>query len=200
MHDFMTTKEVAAYLRIKERRVYELVRQRAIPCTRVTGKWLFPKTLIDLWLADPDRQPAPADARRTAEQLIGAEVLDDALRDLRIRKKIDRNVKAYTDHKLGRVPITLAPMTAPIIAAVFAAVGVVLTVIQAGVVGPLARRIGEANLIRLGLSINVAGFLVTSVASTWPSLALGLLGLAVGQGLTVPACRRPSPGCHRAEE
>ena len=48
----MTTKEVAAYLRIKERRVYELVRQRAIPCTRVTGKWLFPKTLIDLWLAD----------------------------------------------------------------------------------------------------------------------------------------------------
>ena len=31
MSDFMTTKEVAAYLRIKERRNYELVRQRAIP-------------------------------------------------------------------------------------------------------------------------------------------------------------------------
>ena len=44
---FMTTKEVAAYLRIKERRVYELLRQRAIPCTKVTGKWLFPKQLID---------------------------------------------------------------------------------------------------------------------------------------------------------
>ncbi len=50
--DFMTTKEVAAYLRIKERRVYELVRRRAIPCTRVTGKWLFPKALIDLWLGE----------------------------------------------------------------------------------------------------------------------------------------------------
>jgi len=49
--DFLTTKEVAGYLRIKQRRVYELVRQRAIPCTRVTGKWLFPKALIDLWLA-----------------------------------------------------------------------------------------------------------------------------------------------------
>jgi excisionase family DNA binding protein len=49
--NLMTTREVADYLRIKERRVYELVRQRAIPCTRVTGKWLFPKTLIDLWLA-----------------------------------------------------------------------------------------------------------------------------------------------------
>ncbi len=50
--DFMTTKEVAAYLRIKERRVYELLKQKAIPCTKVTGKWLFPKTLIDLWLAE----------------------------------------------------------------------------------------------------------------------------------------------------
>lgn len=57
--DFMTTKEVADYLRIKERRVYELVRTRAIPCTRVTGKWLFPRALIDLWLAEHgDGEPA----------------------------------------------------------------------------------------------------------------------------------------------
>ncbi len=52
MHDFMTTREVADYLRIKQRRVYELVRRRAIPCTRVTGKWLFPRTLVDIWLAE----------------------------------------------------------------------------------------------------------------------------------------------------
>ncbi len=50
--DFMTTKEVADYLRIKERRVYELVRRQEIPCTRVTGKWLFPRALVDLWLAE----------------------------------------------------------------------------------------------------------------------------------------------------
>lgn len=49
--ELMTTREVADYLRLKERRIYELVRQRAIPCTRVTGKWLFPKPLIDLWLS-----------------------------------------------------------------------------------------------------------------------------------------------------
>lgn len=48
--ELMTTREVADYLRIKERRLYELVRRREIPCTRVTGKWLFPKPLIDLWL------------------------------------------------------------------------------------------------------------------------------------------------------
>ena len=48
----MTTHEVAEYLRIKERKVYDLVREKKIPCTRVTGKWLFPKHLIDAWLAD----------------------------------------------------------------------------------------------------------------------------------------------------
>jgi excisionase family DNA binding protein len=61
MQDFMTTKEVAAYLRIKERRVYELVRRRAIPCTRVTGKWLFPTALVDLWVKDHlEGEPPPA--------------------------------------------------------------------------------------------------------------------------------------------
>lgn len=65
MRDYMTTREVADYLRIKERRIYELVRQRAIPCTRVTGKWLFPRALVDLWLAEnlegapPAAAPAP---------------------------------------------------------------------------------------------------------------------------------------------
>jgi len=51
MRDLMTTHEVAEYLRIKERKVYDLVAAGEIPCTRVTGKWLFPRHLIDLWLA-----------------------------------------------------------------------------------------------------------------------------------------------------
>ena len=38
----MDTREVAAYLRLKERRIYDLVRQRAIPHVRATGKLLFP--------------------------------------------------------------------------------------------------------------------------------------------------------------
>lgn len=47
----MNTHEVAEYLRIKERKVYDLIRQKQIPCTRASGKWLFPKHLIDKWLA-----------------------------------------------------------------------------------------------------------------------------------------------------
>ena len=48
----MNTHEVAQYLRIKERKVYDLVRQKQIPCTRASGKWLFPKHLIDRWLSE----------------------------------------------------------------------------------------------------------------------------------------------------
>jgi excisionase family DNA binding protein len=49
--ELMELKEVAEYLRVGERTVYELVKQKKIPCSRVTGKWLFPKRLIDLWIA-----------------------------------------------------------------------------------------------------------------------------------------------------
>jgi excisionase family DNA binding protein len=50
MHENMTTAEVGDYLRLKERSVYELVARRAIPCSRATGKLLFPRRLIDRWV------------------------------------------------------------------------------------------------------------------------------------------------------
>ncbi len=46
----MSTKEVAHYLGIHEKQVYALIKERKIPCTRVTGKWIFPKDLIDEWI------------------------------------------------------------------------------------------------------------------------------------------------------
>lgn len=52
MTELLTTREVATYLRLKQRKVYELVRNGEIPCTRVTGKWLFPRPLIDRWLME----------------------------------------------------------------------------------------------------------------------------------------------------
>ena len=46
----LTTAEAADYLRIKERKLYELVAEGGIPCTKVTGKWLFPRGDLDRWL------------------------------------------------------------------------------------------------------------------------------------------------------
>src|SRR5262249_8961895 len=43
MQDLLTTDEAATYLRLSERKLYELVANGAVPCTKVTGKWLFQK-------------------------------------------------------------------------------------------------------------------------------------------------------------
>ena len=48
--DLLTTAEAADYLRIKERKLYELVSEGQIPCTKVTGKWAFPRAELDRWL------------------------------------------------------------------------------------------------------------------------------------------------------
>jgi excisionase family DNA binding protein len=60
----MTTGEVATYLRLRERTIYEMVARQTIPFTRATGKILFPRRLIDAWLEAqtelPDAGIAPA--------------------------------------------------------------------------------------------------------------------------------------------
>jgi putative molybdopterin biosynthesis protein len=53
----LTTAEAAEYLRLKERKLYELVAEGAIPCTKVTGKWLFPKEELDNWLSSSLTRP-----------------------------------------------------------------------------------------------------------------------------------------------
>jgi excisionase family DNA binding protein len=37
-------------LQINEKQVYRLIRHGGIPCTRVTGKWLFPQSLVEEWV------------------------------------------------------------------------------------------------------------------------------------------------------
>jgi len=58
MLELMTTEEAATYLRLSERKLYELVANAAVPCTKVTGKWLFPKSALDRWLAAGYAGPA----------------------------------------------------------------------------------------------------------------------------------------------
>jgi len=48
--EMMNTKEVANYLGIHEKQVYALIKTKRIPSTRVTGKWVFPKKLIEEWI------------------------------------------------------------------------------------------------------------------------------------------------------
>jgi putative molybdopterin biosynthesis protein len=49
---FMTVKQLAAYLQVNEKKVYGLVQEGKIPATKLTGKWLFPRDLVDQWLLE----------------------------------------------------------------------------------------------------------------------------------------------------
>jgi len=50
--EYLTAKEAAAYLHLNEKKLYELAATGAVPATKATGKWLFPKRLLDEWLLE----------------------------------------------------------------------------------------------------------------------------------------------------
>jgi putative molybdopterin biosynthesis protein len=85
MRQLMSTKEIAEYLRLKERKIYDLVSRNEIPHSRVSGKLLFPRAQIDDWVG---RNMGGAPARsiaRSAPVIAGSHdpLLDWAVRESR---------------------------------------------------------------------------------------------------------------------
>ncbi len=56
MPEYLTTREVAELLRIKERKVYDLASSGALACSRATGKLLFPEEAVRALLAENSSQ------------------------------------------------------------------------------------------------------------------------------------------------
>ena len=80
--ELLTTEEAAAYLRLSERKLYELVARSEVPCTKITGKWLFPKAALSRWLAASLIMPGAA--RTPAPPIVGGShdpLLEWALRE-----------------------------------------------------------------------------------------------------------------------
>jgi putative molybdopterin biosynthesis protein len=80
--ELLTIAEAAEYLRLKERKLYEMVAEGAIPCTKV-GRWLFPKADLDQWLASTLQHP-PGMPRVEPPPIVGAShdpLLEWALRE-----------------------------------------------------------------------------------------------------------------------
>ncbi len=78
----MSAKEVAAYLGIHEKQVYHLVKDGRLPGTRITGKWVFPKRLVDEHLEEDARRglsSARAKGDRHPGALLAAGSNDPAL-------------------------------------------------------------------------------------------------------------------------
>ena len=70
MPELLTTDEAAEYLRLSERKLYELVAERAVPCSKVTGRWLFPRAALDRWVSAGLIAPAGL-AQDSAPPIVG---------------------------------------------------------------------------------------------------------------------------------
>lgn len=64
MEKLLSTKEVADFLGVNEKMIYTLINEKGLPATRITGKWLFPKNLVEQWVVSRTlnlpRQPESA--------------------------------------------------------------------------------------------------------------------------------------------
>ena len=77
---------------------------------------------------------------------------------------------------------------------VFAYFGVLMVIVQGGLVGRLVRRFGEARLVRTAPLVTAIGFLILSLIASrssmtiaWGALLAGGLVTALGNGLTTPS-------------
>lgn len=81
---YLSVAEVAAYLGVHEKQVYRLQKRGVLPGTRLTGKWLFPKSLVDEALvrsATPTRAPTANGAPHIDERALVWCGEDDSLVD-----------------------------------------------------------------------------------------------------------------------
>ncbi len=69
----------------------------------------------------------------------------------------------------------------------FTFVGLVVAVVQGGLIGMLVKKFGEARLVIVGLSVLTIGFLILPRAQHLPELLLGIAIIAVGNGVANPS-------------
>lgn len=94
MPEFLTVAELAELLRLKERKIYDLAASGDVPCSRATGKLLFPEREIRAWIAEHTTGTRQADPRPPI--LLGSHdpLLDWAVRESRC------NLATYFDGSL----------------------------------------------------------------------------------------------------
>lgn len=79
MAEYLTTREVAQYLRLNEKKVYDLVARKQLPAARISGKWLFPRHLIDQWVEENTVYPTSGLMGAMLEDMVVMQGSDDWL-------------------------------------------------------------------------------------------------------------------------
>lgn len=98
MATLLDTKQVAGYLGINEKQVYTLINDRGLPGTKITGKWIFPRHLVDRWLeAHVANLPEGSPLRDRAQGLLLIAGSDDPL--------LVRLISCYRERHPDTIPL-----------------------------------------------------------------------------------------------
>lgn len=89
------TREIARFLNINEKMVYTLIAEKGLPATKATGKWLFPRHLVEQWLENKTiNYPKTADPLPPYHGLLIISGSNDILLD----KALSLFNRLYPDH------------------------------------------------------------------------------------------------------
>lgn len=66
MEQILTAEEAARLLNVHVKKVYAMARAGTLPGTKATGKWLFPRRLLEEWVLARSGAPAPPAPRLEA--------------------------------------------------------------------------------------------------------------------------------------
>ena len=98
MKQLLTTKEVAQFLNVNEKMVYSLVSEKGLPASKVTGKWLFPKNLVEQWIeTNTLNYPKTAERPSFSEAVLIIAGSNDLL--------LDKVITLYNTHFLGNIAV-----------------------------------------------------------------------------------------------
>lgn len=91
----LSTKEVAQLLDVNEKMVYSLIAEKHLPATKITGKWLFPRHLVEQWIENSTiNRPITAGALPANDRLLVIAGSNDVL----LERTISLFNGMYRDH------------------------------------------------------------------------------------------------------
>jgi putative molybdopterin biosynthesis protein len=79
VREYLNTREVAGYLKLNEKKIYALVAAGQLPAARVSGKWLFPRDLVDRWVEENTFYPSSGVMGAMLDELVVMQGSDDWL-------------------------------------------------------------------------------------------------------------------------
>ncbi len=76
---YWTTRDVAAFLRLNEKKIYALVKAGKLPAARISGKWLFERELVERWVREHTVYPTEGMLGSLLDRLLVIQGSDDWL-------------------------------------------------------------------------------------------------------------------------